>query len=752
MADDPTSAKSLDQKLDELITRVSALEDILAQNTRRVHALEIQLGTKPESAAPATQTAPSADLARPVPTIPSPAVPSVSKPPVAAAGTSRPIISKTPFTPPISVTRNHTSENLEARLGGTWFLWVGIVAIILGVAYFLKLAFDNNWIGPGGRVVIGILFGLGFLFWGTALQKHHYPRYCQTVSGGGIAILYLSAYASFNFYHLLPAWAAFLFMIVVTVRAATLAAQYDSLVLAFFGLVGGFLTPVWLQTGEDHQIILLTYVALLVAGVAFLARRCNWAILVYTSFILAISIFMGWMSEFYSVEKRGTTEFFLCLLGALFIYIGLQLLRRIAAPERSLPIGLLVVTALLLYVASVLNLEKHSIEMFSFVALFDALILVVALHYQLPIIGLPAFLLNAASLAAWIVLEYQEHQLGTTLAFLSVIFAVFFAWPLIVEFREKREGQSSLQALSLLSGFIYFGSIYWLLNAHYHDLLGLLSVLMSAVYFLTFQRVRSRTGEPRALPQILLGIAITFVTLAIPIQLHQNWITLCWAIEAVVLTWVAIRTTSVWMQRASAILLAATVFRLLSLDSLLPVENTQLIFNKRFLSYAVVILACYGIAWLLKGSPENFRKMFWSLMRGLVIAASFLTVIMMSLEISSFYQVKQHQLWHTFEGRQDRYVLDRGEFRSLENAKQVLYSVVWGIYSVILLLIGIIKRNRDVRYFAIGLFVLTIGKVFFIDLASLERVYRVLSMIALGAILLLAAFLYQRYRKVIFQE
>lgn len=57
----------------------------------------------------------------------------------------------------------------------------------------------------------------------------------------------------------------------------------------------------------------------------------------------------------------------------------------------------------------------------------------------------------------------------------------------------------------------------------------------------------------------------------------------------------------------------------------------------------------------------------------------------------------------------------------------------------------------DLRLFAIGLFALTIAKVFFVDLKSLERVYRVVSIIGLGTVLLLAAFLYQRYRKVLFE-
>ena len=76
-------------------------------------------------------------------------------------------------------------------IGGNWMARVGIIALIVGVGFFLKLAFDNNWVGDTGRVALGILGGLALLGAGEYWQTR-YPIYARVLLGGGIALLYLS--------------------------------------------------------------------------------------------------------------------------------------------------------------------------------------------------------------------------------------------------------------------------------------------------------------------------------------------------------------------------------------------------------------------------------------------------------------------------------------------------------------------------------------------------------------------------------
>jgi uncharacterized membrane protein len=81
-----------------------------------------------------------------------------------------------------------------------------------------------------------------------------------------------------------------------------------------------------------------------------------------------------------------------------------------------------------------------------------------------------------------------------------------------------------------------------------------------------------------------------------------------------------------------------------------------------------------------------------------------------------------------------------------EEAKQLTLSAVWAVYSIFLVALGILKKIRVIRFFAIILFGITILKVFLFDLSSLDTIYRILSFLILGVILILVSFLYQVFK------
>ena len=121
---------------------------------------------------------------------------------------------------------------------------------ILGIGFFLKYAFDQNWVGPAGRVLLGYLAAGAFLAAGEWSRRHQAATFGLYLIGGGIATLYLSTFAAYQLYGLLGQVPAFGFMVLVTIFAGLLALFYDAKWLAVMGLVGGFLTPVILSTGQ----------------------------------------------------------------------------------------------------------------------------------------------------------------------------------------------------------------------------------------------------------------------------------------------------------------------------------------------------------------------------------------------------------------------------------------------------------------------------------------------------------------------
>ncbi|MEW6082589.1 MAG: DUF2339 domain-containing protein [Bacillota bacterium] len=235
----------------------------------------------------------------------------------------------------------------ETAIGGTWLNRIGVIAFILGVGFFLKYAFDNQWIGPLGRVVLGISAGLGFLLGGEHLQSRGYARFAQGLTGGGIAILYLSLFAAFNYYGLLSQALTFALMIQVTVVSVVLAVRNNSSSIAFLGVLGGFITPLLLGRGAGGSTVLLVYILLLDLGVLGVLYFRKWTFLNYFGF--AGSYLYLIYSILVSGLGQGERMLFIVLFFLLFTAVPLAFNLANRQPARPRDIVLVALNSLLFY-------------------------------------------------------------------------------------------------------------------------------------------------------------------------------------------------------------------------------------------------------------------------------------------------------------------------------------------------------------------------------------------------------------------
>jgi uncharacterized membrane protein len=217
--------------------------------------------------------------------------------------------------------------DMEALIGGNWLNRIGIVAIIAAVSFFLKYAFDNNWIGPRGRVGIGILLGALMLPWSQWLLSRGYQYFSEGIAALGAAVLYLSIWAGWHYYALFNQSVAFAAMIVVTVVMAIVALGRNSQRIAVLSLLGGFLTPAIISTGKDQQVVLFTYLLILGAGLLVMAARRDWRWLAPLAFVLSQLYFWDWYETFYRVERLERTVAFATLF--FLLYAAMPLLRAI---------------------------------------------------------------------------------------------------------------------------------------------------------------------------------------------------------------------------------------------------------------------------------------------------------------------------------------------------------------------------------------------------------------------------------------
>ena len=315
-----------------------------------------------------------------------------------------------------------------------WMSWVGAVAVMVGVGFGLKYAIDEHWLGPVGRVALGILGGM-LTFVGAAYgMKKGYRVLAEGLAGAALGMLYFSLFAAFQWYHLLPQLVAFGGMIFVTAAGLSFAGKFNSLTTAVLAMIGGFLTPLMLSTGGGDLSTLFTYILILDLGVLVLATFRSWGSLHLLNFGGTLLIWLVWLAGRYRPEE-------------LWLTVG------------------------------------------------------------------------------WITV-------------FAVVFSLMGLWRHVI----RRETSSTPDmALMLLTPLVYFAALYALTRAGYSNFHGLMALLV-ALYYLglgCFAFVRNPGNNQIVVT--LVGVGLSFVTLAVPLQLTGHWIVIAWAMESLLLIEIGLR-------------------------------------------------------------------------------------------------------------------------------------------------------------------------------------------------------------------
>ncbi|MGD0812811.1 MAG: DUF2339 domain-containing protein [Verrucomicrobiota bacterium] len=428
--------EDLSFRLDRLESDVSRLKSPVVQNVVE----------QPPKAAPAPPPVPKVEpqVARPVPA-PAPLVPPPAARPAAPATPSyiRPIEPE----PVRAFAKTASPINWEQFMGVKLFAWAGGLALFLGVAFFVKYSFDNNLVPPELRAATGFLAGLGLLVGGVLMSRKNYPALSQTLCATGVVILYAVTFACRSIYHFqffgpVP---TFLFMVLVTTAAFMLAIRLDALVIAILGMLGGFLTPPLLSTGQDNPFGLFGYIAILDAGLVLVALHRRWFFLTALGAFATALMEIGWAGKFFVAEKYFDGN---KIFTALAVVLGFQLLFLAAngwGGRRQQDHGWLAGAALGLAATALAfagwfltfaPLAQRPALMFSFVFLIDSAVAALVLldNRTVPaqsVAGLAVF----ALLGYWTAHTLNNELLNTALVFYFV-FAVWHAvFPLLLQRR-----------------------------------------------------------------------------------------------------------------------------------------------------------------------------------------------------------------------------------------------------------------------------------------------------------------------------
>ena len=225
-------------------------------------------------------------------------------------------------------TDNQESIDLEARIGSHWLNRIGITAVLVCAAYFLKYAFDNKWIGETGRIAIGLISGIAIVLWSERFRSKGYRLFSFSLKAVGIGVLYLSLWAAFQVYHLMPSEVVFACMLVVTCATCAMALTQDAEILAVYSIVGGFATPLLLSTGVNREIALFSYVTLLDLGILGLVAFKPWRRLLWFGYAGTLILYLAWYAEYYDRKQFEPTLIFASIFFAVFAVAPILMLRQ----------------------------------------------------------------------------------------------------------------------------------------------------------------------------------------------------------------------------------------------------------------------------------------------------------------------------------------------------------------------------------------------------------------------------------------
>jgi uncharacterized membrane protein len=368
---------------------------------------------------------------------------------------------------------------------------------------------------------------------------------------------------------------------------------------------------------------------------------------------------------------------------------------------------------------------------FTYLVILDAGALALLKHWRGP--SSIAYFGTQLLFWIWYTDSYHPQKRSAVLVFHTVVFLLFLLAHIGRDLI-RRESSSTEDALLLVvNPFIFFATAYSLLNPTHHDWMGVFAICMALLYAAAAKVLLNYSIERRREILLLIAVALTFVTIAIPIQLRSNWITIAWAVEGLAILWASLEIRSVRLRAHAFALFGLAFFKFLIWDTPYGRRPPFIpVFNRYFLSSMMVIACFLGAIYLYQRAAEKrqIEATVPKLVIGLAAAVAFWFLI--SVETHTF-----------FAGRAlaERIPADAEHQRWLG---QMALSVVWAAYAGALAAAGFIRRAAPLRWAALALFALTVVKAMLVDIAQLQQLYRIIVFFVLGILLLLVAWGYHK--------
>lgn len=703
--------------------------------------------------------------------------------------------------------------NLEKFIGENLISKIGILITIIGLAIGVKYSIENDLISPLTRVILGYLSGIALLVVGSRLKKK-YEGYSAVLVSGALAVLYFMTFAAYDFYQLMPQTLAFVMMVLFTAFGVVAAINYNRQVIAFIGLVGAYAIPFLLSDGSGKVLVLFSYIAIINGGIAVISFIRNWKPLYYTAFAVTWLIFFSWyafnyedtlhfglafvfLTVFFIIfyitllaykllknEKLHAGDVILVLINAFIFYgIGYALLAYHNETTEKL-VGLFTLAnALVHFVVSVVVYRKKMAHknLFYLIVILVLTFVTIAFPVQLdgswvtllwtaeaallfwlgrtkkiPVyekLAYPLLILASFSLLIDWYKGYEFGMLTPVEDFLTPLFNIYFLTSLLFAgalgfinylHHTKKDtspfvpGKFFYETVSFSLAGLFLISFYWAFRLEIYNYFNELFIA-SKVQLEGSQNV-TPTYEYDDISGIKYQVMSDRKYNYDFVRFRRVWILNYSLLFMGLLAW--FNLAKLKNRLFGFVVLGLSVFTLFIfltqglyvlgelresyVDQTLGDYYNIGFYNVaiRYISFVLVALLLYNCYKLLQSDFMN-----WKFAAGFDIVLYGTILWIASSELISWMDIAE----------------------STQSYKLGL-SILWGVYALLLIALGIWKKKKHLRFGAIILFGITLIKLFFYDISHLNTISKTIVFVALGVLLLIISFLYNKYKHIIADE
>ena len=782
---DPQKINELEQRIGNLLYRQSVFYKEIKQLENELAELKRQSNFSSVSAVNTVKTPAEKPIERPTE---APAEKTTETPVITAPSTPKP-----QFSLP-TINRPKQPSDLEKIIGESWINKIGILIVIIGVAIGAKYSIENELIGPLKRIILGYLVGVGLLGFGIKL-KPKFEGYSAVLVSGSISIFYFITYFAYSFYNLIPQILAFAMMLIFTVFTVFAAIKYNRVVIAHIGLIGAYAVPFLLSSGSGRVDILFSYMLIINLGILFISIKRDWKTLHYSAFFFTWLIYGSWFADksFYSslqgYEALGigfATAFFL-------IFYGVSLFNNIISKEKLDKINIiLILLNSFIYFGFGYGIFNSNTKLDTYLGLFtlfNAVIHFVVLFFikSKKLADSTLFYSTLGMVFTFITIAIPIQLDGSWVTLLWIAQGTILFWigktkniPIYEKISLPILGLSFLSLLEDWSFYRYANNgdiqAFWNINF----LTGILAILGYG-FVVSLSRKHAETEENQKfspfnaiksfyLPALLVLTA--YLTFRNEIAYYFNYWLENSSLKGKEIS--EIDDYSLYnydinvFKNIYLIAYSLVFFGGLALLNFHKFKNKVLGISAIVIGLLTLLSAqTFGLeelgelryAYINGGSNEYFdvnfnyilvRYLLWSTIgftlwvifkntKSIIENTKFHIFLEMVIHISILNFLSNELVtWMDIAGYQDIFKLG--------------LSILWSVYSLLLVSLGIYKKKKYLRISALVLFGVTLAKLFLYDISNLSTISKTVVLIVLGLLLLIISFLYNKFKDKIGDE